>query len=301
LIARPKIHLMSGMAERIISEAHETALIGLLDDPSPVVQKAIEVEFARLGSDGVAILQKAAREMPAESRTHAEKLLAAMVPPDPGQLLSNFIKEFQYDLETGFFLINKVISPDLEIGQVRRNLDFLADRCRELGVLPAPAREQCNLINRVIFHEFGFRGALEDYENPLNSCIDAVLQRRRGLPLTLSVIYILVAQRLGLDLEPIGLPGHFMVGCFHGDRPFYVDPFERGRFRELSDIRNMLERQKVAPELHHVVPIPVSEVLCRACRNLVQHFDNRKEPKWADKFRVFVREFETTHRRQSQA
>jgi regulator of sirC expression with transglutaminase-like and TPR domain len=292
---------MLAMTERIISEERETALIGLLDDPSPVVREALEAEFARMGTEGVSILKKALRNAPGEGKDYASQLLETLAPPDPTQLLLNFIKGLQYDLETGFFLINKVISPDLEIGELRNKLDGLADRCREIGMKPSSERDQCKVINRVLFHEYGFRGDHEDYENPLNSCIHSVFQRRKGIPISLSAIYILIGQRLGLELEPIGLPGHFMVACFHGEKPFYIDPFEVGRFRELSEVRELLEKEHISPELHHVVPVPVGEVLCRACRNLVAHFERRNEPRWANRFRVFVREFENTHRRESQA
>ena len=75
-------------------------------------------------------------------------------------------------------------------------------------------REYCTIINRVLFHEQGFRGAGKKFENPDNSIVHKVLKSKQGLPITLSLIYILVARRVGLDLEPIGLPGRFMVGCF---------------------------------------------------------------------------------------
>ena len=292
---------MGVMTQQMVNEERERALIGLLDDPSPVVREALSGEFARLGSAGVTLLQKAVEETTGDARDHASFLLESLAPADPVQMMVHFIRGLQYDLETGFFLINKVIQPDLRVDAVRRQLDEMAARCREIIVSPSTERKSCKVINRVLFHEYGFRGDREDYENPLNSCMDAVLQRRRGLPITLSVMYILVAQRIGLDLEPIGLPGHFMVGCFHGEAPFYIDPFDGGRFHDLGGIRELLEAQDIAPELYHVVPMPVGEVLCRACRNLVAHFNDRGQPAWANRFRVFVKEFEQTHQRESQA
>ncbi|MGC9451467.1 MAG: transglutaminase family protein [Oceanipulchritudo sp.] len=285
----------------MISNEREEALIRLLDDPSPVVQEALAAEFQRLGPAGVSILQKAVRGQAGEARENAAHLLKTLVDPDPSQQLIDFIRSLRYDLETGLLLINRVIFPGMEIQAVRNGMDKLANRCRELGVSPMSPRGQCKLMNRVLFHEFGFRGNTEDYEDPLNSCLEAVCRRRKGIPVTLSALYILVGQRLGIELEPIGLPGHFMVGCFHGDHPFYIDPFERGRFRDVDEIRLLLESQHVSPEFYHLVPVPVGEVLCRVCRNLVVHFDNRNQPRWANRFRTFVREFQETHRRRSEA
>jgi regulator of sirC expression with transglutaminase-like and TPR domain len=289
------------MAERTVSYEHEAALTALLEDPSPLVQQALAEEFDRLGQDGLVILNKVVREAEGDRRAHAREILSNLTEPDPSETLVAFIRSMQYELETGLFLINRVLTPDLEIEPLKRGLDELAERCREIRVGSMSPREQCRLMNRVLFHEGGFRGNLEDYEDPLNSCLDAVFHRRRGLPIVLSAIYILVGQRLGMELEPIGLPGHFMVGCFQGPEPLYIDPFERGRFRTVDEVRALLIRNHVSPDFHYLVPVPVGEVLCRVCRNLVHHFDARKETRWANRFRKFVREFEETRRRHSEA
>ena len=64
----------------------------------------------------------------------------------------------------------------------------------------------------MLFHEWGFRGNVEQYTDPLNSFIDKVLARRKGIPISLSVLYLLVSERLGMPLEPVGLPGPFCRG-----------------------------------------------------------------------------------------
>ena len=292
---------MTRMVERIISHEREEALKTLLGDPSPSVREALETEFGRLGKTGEAILRKIAREEEGALKAHAEELLGLLTDPDPSEVLLTFIQSMRYELETGLFLINRVLNPELEIEPVHEALDNLAQRCREIRVASMNPRENLLLLNRVLFHEAGFRGNTEEYDDPLNSCLEAVLKRRKGLPILLSSIYILVGQRLSIDLEPIALPGHFLVGSFKGSEPLYVDPFERGRFRNVGELRALLLRRNVSPEFYHMVPAPVGEVLCRVCRNLVLHFDARKEARWADRFRKFVREFEETHRRRSEA
>lgn len=289
------------MAERIVSYKLEAALIGLLDDPSPLVQEALGREFQRLGQVGVSLLQKAARDDDLAVREAAGQHLSRLIAPDPGRLLVEYIRGLRYDLETGLYLINRVVHPELQVGAIKDPLDRIATRCRELRVAPMSPREQCKLINRVLFHEFGFRGNYEDYQDPLNSCLEVVLRRRKGIPITLSAVYLLVGLRMGLELEPIGLPGHFLVGCFQEQEPFYIDPFERGRLRSVQEIGQLLESQHLTPQLHHIAPQPVGEVLCRVCRNLVAHFESRRQAAWAGRFRAFVREFEQTHRRRSEA
>lgn len=289
------------MAERVVSYEKEAALVKLLDDPSPLVQEALQAEFQRLGKAGVTILERVVREESGDVKASAGQILGTIAEPDPTRMFLDFIRGLHYELETGLFMINRVIFPNLRIEPLRAGLDALANRCREISTAPMNPSEQCKLINRVLFHEAGFRGNVEDYEDPLNSCIEAVFRRRKGLPVLLSSIYILLGQRLGMDLEPIGLPGHFLVGCFQGPEPFYIDPYERGRFRRVDELRELLAQHHVSPEFHHLVPMPVGEVLCRVCRNLVLHFDARQQPRWANRFRTFVREFEETYRRRSEA
>jgi regulator of sirC expression with transglutaminase-like and TPR domain len=122
-----------------------------------------------------------------------------------------------------------------------------------------------------------------------------VLERRTGIPLSLSIVYLLVAERLGVDLEPVGLPGHFIVGCFVDDLPFFIDPFDRGVFRDADEIFDLLRANNIVPKASDLAPTPVREVLCRSCRNLVNHYTAAGEPERAKLFARFVEEFETTY------
>lgn len=84
-------------------------------------------------------------------------------------------------------------------------------------------------LHEFLFEEIGFVGDTEDYYNPLNSYMPAVLDRKRGLPITLSLIYRIVAERLGMKVWGVGLPGHFLVGMETGGSTTLIDPFSRGR------------------------------------------------------------------------
>lgn len=289
------------MSERKVSVEREQALVKLLDDPSPVVQEGVKEAFGGLGLTGVDILRKVVREETGETLRQAEELLALLTGPEPTDVLVQFIRGLQYELETGLLLINRVMNPELDVDGLRRELDEMAGRCRMLGIEKLRPRDQCRIVNRVLFHEYGFRGNTEDYEDPLNSCLEAVVRRRKGLPILLSCLYILMGDRVGLEMEPIGFPGHFLVGNFEEREPLYIDPFERGRFRTVPELRNLLAMRNVAPEFQHLVPVPVGEVLCRVCRNLVGHFESRGEQRWSRRFRGFVREFNETYRRHSEA
>ena len=217
--------------------------------------------------------------------------------PDPIAEFREFIRSLRYELESGSLLLARTVSPRLEVGACCTALDTMAARCRELIAEPSSARTKCRIMNRVLFHEWGFHGNVEHYTDPRNSFLDQVLARRTGLPLSLSIVYLLVAERLGLGLEPVGLPGHFIVGCFTDDLPFFIDPFDRGVFRDPEEIFALLRERNVVPKPSDLAPTTVREVLCRSCRNLVNHYAAAGEPNRAKLFAGFVGEFESTYER----
>ena len=283
-----------------LDEARQQALRDLLDDSSPAVRKALLSHFAALGPAALHFLQETSRSSNRILARHASGFLDELRFSDPVAEFRGFIRSLNYELETGALLLSRTVSPGLDVGACCRALDAIASRCRELISEPASTRQQCRVINRVLFHEWGFHGNVEHYTDPLNSLLDQVLTRRTGIPLSLSIIYLLVAERLGLALEPVGLPGHFIVGCFEDSPPFFVDPFDKGVFLDPDEIYALLRANQIEPQLNDLAPTPVREVLCRNCRNLVNHYTANGDPEHAKLFASFVTEFETTYERHAQ-
>jgi regulator of sirC expression with transglutaminase-like and TPR domain len=109
----------------------------------------------------------------------------------------------------------------------------------------------------------GFEGDREHYDDPQNSMLDIVLERRRGLPILLSVVYIEAARRAGIALAGVGLPGHFVVGHFGADAPMLLDPFDGGR--EIS----------AAAAIGALRPWLPDEIAMRMLNNLVSSYAKR--------------------------
>ncbi len=275
------------------------AFLTLLDDDSPAVRAALTARFVHHGPPAVEFLQDVAGGPDRLLARHATWFLRELKCGDPVVDFTDFIRSLNYELETGSLLLSRTVSPALDIGACCAQFDAMAARCRELIVEPSTPRDQCRVLSRVLFHEFGFRGNIEDYTDPRNSLLDQVLARRQGLPLTLSVVYLLVAQRVGLTLEPVGLPGHFMVGCFLEDTPFFIDAFAQGVFRTPGELFTMLRRNDLVPKVSDLAPTPVREVLCRCCRNLARHYAAAGDHTRARLFAGFVEEFEVTRARRA--
>src|SRR5581483_4312030 len=197
-----------------LSTAEREALLSLLDDTSPAVRRGLLTRFTQLGAAAAPFLQSVARGSNRVLARYAAWYLDELKFSDPIAEFRGFIRSQNYELETGALLLARTVNPRLDVGDCCAQLDQIAVRCRELIVEPSSAREKCRVLNRVLFHEWGFHGNVEHYTDPRNSLIDQVLDRRTGIPPSLSIVYLLVAERLAIDLEPIGLPGHFIVGCF---------------------------------------------------------------------------------------
>lgn len=284
-----------------LSATEQEALVSLLDDTSATVRRALLARFAQVGPSAAPFLQTIAQGSNRILARHAAWFLEELKFTDPVAEFRGFIRSQNYELETGVLLLARTIEPALDIGECCAELDAIADRCRELIVDPSSMREKCRVLNRVLFHEWGFHGNVEHYTDPRNSFIDQVLKRRTGIPISLSIVYLLVAERLNLELEPVGLPGHFIVGCFSDDLPFFIDAFDRGVFRDGDEIFELLRANNIVPKQSDLAPTPVREVLCRSCRNLVNHFTAAGEPDRAKLFAHFVEEFEATYERSARS
>ena len=244
-----------------LSAAQWEALLSLLDDPSAAVRRALLAHFIQVGPAAAPFLQAAARGSNRVLARHAAWFLDELKFIDPVAEFRGFIRSLNYELETGSLLLARTVEPHLDVGGCCGVLDTIAARCRELIAEPCSAREKCRVLNRVLFHEWGFHGNVEHYTDPLNSFLDQVLARRTGIPLSLSVVYVLVA---GRDAEEI---------------------FESMRASHL------------VPKITDLAPTPVREVLCRNCRNLVNHYTAGGELARARLFAGFVEEFESTYER----
>lgn len=123
--------------------------------------------------------------------------------------------------------------------------------------------EQARICGAILGGDHGFTGDADQYDAPRNSMLDVVVQRRRGLPIVLSVVYVEAARRAGVPLQGVGLPGHFVVGHFGTNPPTLLDPFNGGG-TIVPDVPAALIR-----------PWSATEIAMRMLNNLVPAFERR--------------------------
>jgi regulator of sirC expression with transglutaminase-like and TPR domain len=122
---------------------------------------------------------------------------------------------------------------DLEAGAFR--LDNLAEQIDSQLTSNAGALDFIKASNELLFDVLQFRGNEEDYYDPRNSCLNSVLMRRLGIPISLSVVYMEVARRLRRPVYGVGLPGHFVVAYEDAEARYWIDPFHNGRILSFAD------------------------------------------------------------------
>src|SRR5262249_8416488 len=117
----------------------------------------------------------------------------------------------------------------------------------------------------------GFRANRTNYYDPRNSFLNDVLERKKGIPITLSVVYLEVARRAGLELRGVGFPGHFLVKCAEGEEEIVIDPFDKGEVRTVEDLQMLLDGLyggKVALRPEFLAPVTHRQIVQRMLNNL---------------------------------
>lgn len=172
--------------------------------------------------------------------------------------------------------------PDLDSGPYLAWLDTMAEAIAEAADLARPLPERLAMLDRQIFEVEGFKGNQDDYFDPRNSFLNDVIERRIGIPITLSVVYLEVGWRLGLPLVPVSFPAHFLVAST-GARRVFIDPFNRGArvapaelVARLTPIAGGAEQaRRYLPRV--IGPASRREVAMRLLRNLRQIYARRQD------------------------
>src|ERR1700747_2973257 len=145
-------------------------------------------------------------------------------------------------LARGALLIAKDEYPDLDLDKYLDQLAALAREAEPTLTVAESTVEKIQSLSEFLFTRKGFEGNREKYGDPRNSFLNDVLERRLGIPITLSVIYLEVGRRAGLNLFGVSFPSHFLVKAAGGRGIFIIDPFNGGAILDLDDIRPRLKQ-----------------------------------------------------------
>jgi regulator of sirC expression with transglutaminase-like and TPR domain len=159
--------------------------------------------------------------------------------------------------------------PDLDVEACLSEIAGMAHEVR--AYLRGDLKARVDGLCRYLFHEMGFRGNTQDYYDPRNSYLNQVLERRTGIPISLSAVAMAVGSRAGLKVVGVGLPGHFVVKAVAEGREILFDPFHGGRQLSLSDCEHLV--YQVTGQPFQAAPaslraVPPGSILMRMLNNL---------------------------------
>lgn len=291
----------------MINVSEIRALISLLDDTDEEVVNQVEKRLFQLGPEIIPSLEQNWNvDDISEVR---QRRLDEIIKRIHSHTLTAELKEWklngQTDLLTGVLLINRVKYPDID----RQFIDNFIDKIK-LDVwlemhYDLTSFEKIKILNYVFFDVHRFVGDNEDYHNPDNSYLSRVLERKRGNPISLAVIYTLVAQRLRLPVFGINLPQHFIVGYlenFTDTEPlrlndsklmvpepdarvqFYINPFNKGSVFPRENLYVFLKQVNIEPRDEYFLPCSNIDILKRMIRNLISAYEKLKNPAMIQQF-----------------
>ena len=170
--------------------------------------------------------------------------------------------------------------PDLDAPAYLARLDALAARVRDRCPPESGPRALIGQINWVLFVEEEFRGNVEEYFDPRNSYLDEVMDRKVGIPISLSILYAGIAERVGLAMGGVNLPMHFLLRATEVEPALFVDPYHEGAIRDRAGCEELLSKLSDRPVrlgFEHFTPCNASTTVARMLRNLKAIYLERGE------------------------
>ncbi len=255
--------------------AQREAIVKLLKDNDPETVRMVKEQLALGGEEDIPSLRDLARMDDENVSRHALDVMAEITSrnaDDDFLLLCHFFSN-DNDLERACWMLAHTLSPSLDIEAFEHKVNqwgrqFLV---KISGIVSN--RQRVQALAEFMAGELCFRGNTDDYYCERNSLLPCVIDTRMGIPITLAILYRMVAARAGMKVDGINLPGHFIAR--HGEVLF--DPFHRGRILTRGDCEEILNRQNLKLRGCHLEAATSRQILVRVLANLLYVYDLQKD------------------------
>lgn len=253
-----------------LSEAELRSLVRLLDDEDPGSQALIRGQILKIGEPVLPFLDDFRASCAAELTHRVDTLILELRFRAIREEFARYASSPDPDLEAGAFLLCRFGYPGLRTQPYSTWLDEVAGAVRDSTVEEDDPYASMQVLNTHLFQRLGFAGNEDRYYDPDNSFLHQVIESRRGIPVSLCVLYLLIGRRLHLPLHGVGTPGHFLVAFREPKNAcFYIDPFHKGRLLTAQDVRRMLVRTGYEFKQEYLDRAASSEIISRMMRNLI--------------------------------
>jgi len=198
-------------------------------------------------------------------------------------------EDARIDLAHACLMIAQDAYPDLQVERYLGDIERMALRLRARMPQSSDAEARVAALNEYLYEDLGYRGNTEEYYDPRNSYLNEVMDRRTGIPITLGILYVVLGRRIGLPLEGVSFPGHFLVRLRLRAAMLVLDPFADGAAQSEADLRERLARVIPAgandnvpvgqlPLNQFLEPATNRQILARVLRNLKAIYRESDKP-----------------------
>lgn len=248
------------------------SLVRLLDDEDPGSLEMVRKQIMKVGDPVLPFLREL-EESPGAVGERAAAVARELRFKKLRREFAAVAAAAEPDLETGSLLLSRFAYPDARPQTYVSWLDRVAGQVNDELPSDADMTMTFQRLNSHLFQALGFCGNEGRYYDPDNSYLSRVIDTRRGVPISLSVLYLLLAKRLRLPVYGVATPGHFLVGFRAGGESCYLDPYHRGRLLDVNEVRRMLLRSGYEFRPEYVVPCSPRDILAATLRSLIAIYD----------------------------
>jgi len=272
-----------------VEEKELKALVSLLDDDDRQVVTHVEEKILSLGTTIIPHLEK---EWETNFNPTVQKRIEELVHTLQYDLLKERIRAWykspEHDLLTGMWIVATYQYPEIEIEKLKQDLEQIYyETWLEFKPDQYPF-DQVKVINGVLFNKLKFGANSKNFHSPGNSMINIVLETHKGNPITLCVIYMLVAQKLKLPVYGVNLPNLFILTYKDQNHTFYINAFNKGLIFSKQDIENYIHELHLVPQPSFFDPCNNADIIRRALRNLIMSFEKMGEHAKAEEVKLLL-------------
>lgn len=261
-----------------MNEKEFKALVSLLDDEDAGIIAHVEEKIKSLGREIIPFLES---EWENNFNPDVQKRIEDLIHSLQYDMLKNQLIAWNErggkDLLEGMCLVASYQYPDLELPKLRKDLEQIYYEAWLEFKADAHPFDQVKILNSVIFSKLKFSANTKNFHAPGNSMINVVLESKKGNPITLCVIYMLVAQKLKMPVYGVNLPNLFILTYKSKDVQFYINAFNRGLIFSKTDIDNYIAHLHINPMDMFYQPCSNSDIVKRALRNLIISYEKMSE------------------------
>lgn len=249
------------------------AMISLLDDEDPEVSDEIMKQLNLLGEEAIPYLEeKWENTMDMKLQSRIEDVIHQLQFQQLENKLLHWKESQQHDLVRGMWLIATYQYPDLDLDTIRAKFDQLYYDAWSNFKEDMQPMDKVRLLNHVVFNKFKFSANTRNFHSPANSMINQVLESKKGNPISLCIVYMLLARRLNMPVFGVNLPNLFILIYQEEDFSFYINAFNKGLIFNKEDIDNYLEQLKLEPSDEYYEACDNLSIIQRILRNLMVSF-----------------------------